>query len=351
MNEWGAAVLTLSTTVLLILALHPFARAVGLVDRPGGRKSHVGDVPVVGGLAMYIGVALGVNLVPWLREASALLLAAAGILVLVGVLDDRFGLPSATRLLAQVVAVLIMIFGAGLVMRDIGDPLWIGRIGTGELAVPLTVLMAMTVINAFNMIDGTDGLAGSMALVALVGLAVLASGTSIAKLALLAAASVLGYLAFNLPLSINRGVRTFMGDGGSTMLGAVVVWLTISICQGPDRLISPVVGLWLVALPIFDLFTCFVRRALRRKSPLLGGRDHIHHTLKRGGLGDAGILLSLVILQGIYASIGVIGALVSAHESLLFLLWAVVGLSQYTIVKRICLVRRAFGRNGVVRSR
>ncbi len=350
MNWWAAALLSLSTTVLLILALRPFAKAVGLVDRPGGRKAHIGEVPVIGGLAMYLGFVLGLALVPALWGQLLGLPLAAGLLVLIGVLDDRFSLPTATRFLAQIVAVLIMIYGADLIMRDIGNPLWIGTISTGPLAVLLTILMTLTVVNAFNMIDGIDGLAGSIALMALIGIAVFANGTTTAVVAVLAAACVVAYLIFNLPISLNRRVHSFMGDAGSTMLGFFIVWLTISICQGSERLISPVVGLWLVALPLFDLFTCFVRRALRGRSPLRGGRDHIHHTLKRGGFRPPEILLILLVLNGIYVLIGIAGNALGVHESLLFLIWSVVGMSQYAIVKKICTIRRAHSRRHPARA-
>jgi UDP-GlcNAc:undecaprenyl-phosphate GlcNAc-1-phosphate transferase len=235
-------------------------------------------------------------------------------------------------------------------MGDIGNPLWIGTIGTGPLAVPLTILMTVTVVNAFNLIDGVDGLAGSIALIALLAIAVLASGSSTSVVAGLLATCVAAYLVFNLPISLNRRVHCFMGDAGSTMLGFVIVWLTIGICQGNERLISPVIGLWLVALPLFDLFTCIVRRVARGRSPFRGGRDHIHHTLKRGGFSGPEILLTLLMLNGSYVLIGVAGHVLSVHESLLFLLWSIAGMSQYTIVKKICTIRRAHSRRRFARA-
>lgn len=336
--------IALIATVLSMLALRPVAKAVGLVDKPGGRKFHKQDVPVIGGLAMYLGLALGCAMVPVLPDEYSLLPLAAGLLVAIGVIDDRFGLPTATRLLTQVLAVLIMIYGAGLVMRDIGNPLWIGTIGLGPLAVFLTIVMSLTVINSFNLIDGMDGLAGCMVLIALLGVSFVSQPGPASGIAAMVGACVLAYLFFNLPMRLNRRIRSFMGDAGSIMLGFVVVWITISICQGPDRYISPVVGLWFAALPLFDLLTCFVRRAIKRKSPLRGGRDHIHHTLRRGGFRDAEILVLLSGLAALYATVGVIGHYVGVHESLLFAIWSVAGLSQYAIVRKICAVRRASSR-------
>lgn len=334
-------IISFVATVLFMIAFRPLTIAVGLVDRPGGRKSHSGVVPIVGGLAMFLAIGLVVSMSTASLSEIILLPIACGLLVLIGVVDDRFELPPATRFLAQVLAVLIMVYGGGLIMRDIGDPLWIGVISLGSFALFLTILMALTVINAINMIDGVDGLAGSIVFIALLGIATVSGSGAVFGFALISAASAFGYLSFNLPLRVNSKMRSFMGDAGSTMLGLIVVWLTISICQGSDRLISPVVGLWFVALPIFDLFTCFVRRCVRRRSPLIGGHDHIHHTLRRSGMSDREILVVLVAISFMYASIGVIGHFMMVSESMLFTLWSITGVSQHIVVKRICTLRRA----------
>lgn len=334
-------VIAFIATVLFMIVLRPVARAIQLVDKPGGRKAHQGAVPVIGGIAMYVGFLLGFLLSSDVPDAYRFLPIAISILVVVGVLDDRFSLTTGSRFLAQILAVLIMVYGGGLIMRDIGNPLGIGMIGLGPLALFLTVVITLSVINAFNLIDGVDGLAGGMVLAGLIGIAVVSMPHVAAKLAIVIGGCVAGYLLFNLPMPFNKRLRSFMGDAGSTMLGFIIVWLTISICQGNDRVISPVVGLWFAALPLFDLFTCFVRRALKGKSPLRGGRDHIHHTLRRGGLSSTEILVVLTSLNSLYVMIGVLGHFSSLHETLLWVIWAIVGLSQYTIIRKVCVFRRA----------
>lgn len=332
----AAILITTLSTVLLMLSFRPLALAVGLVDRPGGRKRHVGEVPVIGGLAMFLGVAIGMTVAPEINMSLTQFMVAGGILVVIGSIDDRFGLPATVRLIAQLVAVLIMVFGAGLIMRDIGDPLWIGTIQTGPLSLIVTALIFMSVINAYNLADGLDGLAGSMVVVALLSIAVVAgAGTAVQLIAFVVAAAVAGYLVFNLPVRKDNPIRAFMGDAGSTFLGFVVVWLTVSLCQGEARLISPVHGLWFAAIPIYDLFTCFVRRVRGGRSPFDSGRDHFHHILRESGMSVRRVVATLVGLQMLYASFGIASANFAMREPLVFTIWAVLGISQLTIIRAI----------------
>ena len=337
----GAVLISFAVTFVFMVALRPLAFSYGLVDRPGGRKSHIGEVPIIGGLSMFIGVIVGLALLPDQYGNSLYLLSAAGILVGIGLVDDRFGLSATVRLVAQFVATLIMVIGAGLIATDLGNFLGFGVIGLGPLAIPVTILITITVINAFNLVDGVDGLAGSMAVVALTAIA-LVSTRSASMLALVSVslAAIGGFLLFNFPTIANRRIRSFMGDSGSTFLGLLVVWLTIAISQGEGRVISPVIGLWFVAIPVFDLFTCFTRRILRGKSPFAPGRDHFHHQLKRSGMGVRHVLLVLTALQVGYAGAGLIGHFSGVPEPVMFVAWLVLGLTQYTVIRRFAVMYR-----------
>lgn len=88
----GSAAASFGLCVLAILALRPIAVAIDLVDRPGGRKTHHGEVPIVGGIAMFLAAVLGLGLVPLDAPTSLAFLAASALLVTVGLLDDRFDL-------------------------------------------------------------------------------------------------------------------------------------------------------------------------------------------------------------------------------------------------------------------
>jgi UDP-GlcNAc:undecaprenyl-phosphate GlcNAc-1-phosphate transferase len=330
-----AIVVCFLVTLVFIVALRPMAIVIGLVDLPGGRKSHVGAIPIVGGAAMFIGILLGLALLADSWQTANYLMASASLLVLIGLLDDRFGIPASARLVTQITAVLIMVYGGNLLLHDLGDPFGFGTLGLGPVKLLITTLVTVSVINAFNLVDGVDGLAGLLAVTALAA-AVAVSGLAnpASMIALVTISAIAAYLIFNLPLSINRQIRCFMGDAGSTLLGFIVVWVILSISQGPDRVVSPVIGLWFASIPIYDLFTCFVRRIYKGHSPFKPGRDHFHHTLKRGGLGVREVVVVLTCLQLLYAGIGIGAHLAGIADVIMFAAWAMLGFLQRWLIRK-----------------
>ncbi len=344
----GEALVLVTTTVAFVvtavfmMALRPVAHGIGLVDRPGGRKFHDGEIPIIGGIAMFGGMFIGMSLVPLPSAVLFSLFIASMLLIIIGILDDRFHLSSAVRLATQVAAVLLMVYGAKLSLTDIGDPFGTGIISMGPFTLIMTTLVTLTMINAYNFVDGADGLAGSMALIALLSVS-LVSGFHhpVTMAALTVSAATIGFLIFNFPTILNRPIRSFMGDAGSTLLGFTVVWITLSVSQGPDRMISPVYCLWFAAIPVYDCLTCFVRRVLKkRKSPFAPGRDHFHHILLRGGFGVRQTLGILTGLQVGYALIALAGHFAGVPDFLMFAGWAVLGLTQRLVIRKISRYRR-----------
>jgi len=333
----------LIVTIAFMFALRPIAERVGLVDRPGGRKRHSGHVPIIGGLAMFVGVIAGLTILGLDLNFLLSIFVASFLLVIIGVVDDKYSLPAAARITTQVAAVLIMIYGADLYLADMGNPFGFGLITTGPFMLIFTMLVALTMINAYNMIDGIDGLAGSLTMVALVSVAAVAGiQTVFGAIALAISAVVFSFLLFNFPVKWNRPVRSFMGDAGSTFLGFAVVWVTLGVAQGEARVISPVHALWFAAVPIFDCLTCFVRRALKGKSPFKPGRDHFHHSLTRGGFGVRQILGILTGMQLLYAIIGLTGHFAGVPDYAMFAAWSILGLLQRSIIHKIAKSHRLY---------
>lgn len=294
--------------VLAILALRPLAIAVDLIDRPGGRKTHHGNVPIVGGLAMFIGVVLGMGLVPLPAPTGGAYLAACAILVTIGLVDDRFNLSPWTRLPGQIAATLLLIFGGGVAVTSLGDPFGTGPISfSGDLSLAFTVLIVTAAINAFNMLDGLDGLAGSVALTSLLAIAFLSwrSGLPVASaVSVVLIGAISAFLVFNVPIRLNRALRCFMGDAGSTLLGFSIAWLCIQISEGPHPALSPVTTLWIVALPLYELVWSTARRVVRGVSPFKADADHFHHLLLKAGFSVRGTFLACVALTIIFAGVG-----------------------------------------------
>ncbi|WP_405223933.1 hypothetical protein [Lentisalinibacter sediminis] len=344
-----SAVLAFSITILFLLALRPVAVAVHLIDTPGGRKSHIGDVPVIGGLAMFAGLTFTLPFL-WSAEPSVpgFFYLAALLLVVVGSIDDRFDLPAAARLIGQACAALIAVYGAGILVADIGDPLFAGVIELGPFSLVFTVLVIVTVINAFNMLDGMDGLAGSVTLMALVGCLLVGFNTAWQSLILVLCAAIAAFLVFNFPMKGNRRVRTFMGDAGSTVLGFAVAFVVIGLSQGEGRVMSPVVGLWFAALPLFDLFGSMFRRILKGQSPFRADSEHIHHILQRMGLSTRGCLTVMAGASALGVAIGYGGHVLGVADGLLFALWVAFGAAHFLVMRRAWRISRFIRRTQAV---
>jgi len=296
-----------AATLLLMIGLRPLAPVLGLIDRPGGRKKHDGDVAVIGGLAIFGGWVVGSLLLPSHVHVSEPFLMCATLLVAVGAADDRFDVSAWVRLVVHVTAAVIMVFWEGLVIRELG--LWNGAHGfdLGGFAPLFTVFAILAAINAYNMVDGLDGLACSLGLVAILSLLFAAHGGLVAGavpiLAMLAA-TLGAFVPFNIPVGINRKVRCFMGDAGSTLIGFAVAWFGIRLSQTGAPQVQPVTILWLTLMPLLELIVSCGRRVAARRSPLAADADHFHHKLIRAGLSVPGAWITLVSLGAIFAITG-----------------------------------------------
>jgi UDP-GlcNAc:undecaprenyl-phosphate/decaprenyl-phosphate GlcNAc-1-phosphate transferase len=328
-------------TLLAICALRPIAIAVDLVDRPGGRKTHFGDVPIVGGLAMLLGIVLGSGLLVPSQAPSTAFLAACSVLVTVGLVDDRFEISPWARLPVQVIAAMILMIGAGASVTTLGNPLGTGVIEFSTAgSIVFTIAIVMAAINAFNMLDGLDGLAGAIALIAFVALAIVSGADAGAALSLVIAGSVAAFLVFNMPVRLNRGLRCFMGDSGSTLLGFCVAWLCIQVSQGPAREVAPVTTLWVVAVPVYEVVWSTARRLLRGTSPFLPDSRHFHHLLLAAGFGVRGTFAILTTLALLLAAFGVTAHVAGISDTVSFALLAVGGVVVVSLMHRAELIWR-----------
>ena len=282
-------------SAVAIAVLYRFAESWGLVDRPDERKHHVGHIPLIGGLAAFIGVLAGAVVDGQAPLFTVVLLATAAVLAVVGALDDRFDLSVRTRLLVQTAAVLTMVAVTGVQIHTLGH-LFGQEFELGVFGIPLTVVAVIGLLNAFNMMDGIDGLAGMLALVSIAAI-ILYQGQpqwpGVIVLVLLAGALV-PYLAVNLGLV---GRKIFLGDAGSMVVGYILAWTLIHLSQsGPGHELSTIDVLWCVALPVLDTLAVMVRRIREGKSPFKPDRGHIHHMMLRAGLGPRTTLVALVML-------------------------------------------------------
>jgi UDP-GlcNAc:undecaprenyl-phosphate/decaprenyl-phosphate GlcNAc-1-phosphate transferase len=265
----------------------------GILDRPGIRKVHSSPIPRIGGIAMALGVLLAALIAIDLQAQDRWFLAAAGVLVAFGALDDRFDLDYRVKFLGQLAAVGIVVFLGGVEVRTItlDDRVLL----PGWVAIPLTAFFLVGITNAVNLADGLDGLAGGTTFLCLCAVALLSSvgdHNASTALCLAFAGAVLGFLRFNTyPATI------FMGDAGSQLLGFTIGVLSIRATQSLASQVSAAIPILLLAIPILDTLSVIVQRVGEGRSPFSPDKNHIHHKLLTLGFGHHEAVMVIYTMQ------------------------------------------------------
>ena len=256
------------------------ALKVNLVDSPGGRKNHKGNIPLIGGLVIYAIMLFGVLLSPATSKVSIYILLLSGPVLLVGLFDDLLSVDWRLRLVVQALSCLGVILTTGLYVKNLGSFMWIVDAELGPFGIPFTIFAVVGLTNAFNMIDGHDGFAGFAVLAAVFGMMLFGgsnhpSDPMMTYLAL----GIAVFLFFN--LNGNQNLKVFLGDAGSTFLGFVVAWLLISSSQGSSAFM-PIEGvLWCIAIPAVDLLRVMMARIWAGQNVFMADQSHLHHVLAR----------------------------------------------------------------------
>lgn len=282
-----AAAVAFLATLIMQWILIPVAGRLGLLDFPAGRKDHAQPTPVIGGIAMLVGILVARAVTSnFMDPAMQGFLLAATVLVILGLLDDVYDIDWRLRILVQIAAALVMIHVGEVRVEYLGDVLGLPNLGLGWLSVPFTVFAIVGIINAINMVDGADGLAGLLVVTALAMLAAAAlySGNlPVFKHSLLVIGAVSAFLVHNLRHPWQRQAKSFMGNAGSAFLGLTIAWIAFRLTQNPAHPVTPVLALWLVPIPIMDCLVLIVRRLTLRQSPFHADRNHIHHLMLDAG--------------------------------------------------------------------
>jgi UDP-GlcNAc:undecaprenyl-phosphate GlcNAc-1-phosphate transferase len=306
MRSYLAVFLVSAGTVLVVTPLvRLLARVVGAIDQPSDRKVHPKPTPTLGGIGLMVGILAGLGLAylspefgPLFRQSSELqgTLLAALVLCAMGVIDDLRALSAPAKVAGQILASGLLILN-GVQLLFFWFPTQ-GVISLGaDLAVPLTVLWVLLMVNAVNLMDGLDGLAAGIVAIAAAGFFVYAYqgptnfGEPLATAALLCAVATgacVGFLPYNF-----YPARIFMGDSGSMPLGLLLAASTIS---GVGRTIQPPSGgdlaafsipilipLIVLAVPLADVGLAIGRRMRRGRAIFAPDKEHIHHQLREIG--------------------------------------------------------------------
>ena len=307
MGEVFGFLLALVFTAAAVPALARVAAKWGLIDRPGPRKTHEGEIPIVGGLAMGAAI-LAATMITVPSSAASLPLAGAIVLALViGVIDDRYEVGSLPKFAFQIAAAAGLAVTGDALLTHLGHLMSPSLFTLGRWSLALTIFALVGVMNAVNMADGLDGLAGALALAACFnfGLAASLAGHSTEfAAACIAGGALAGFLIFNARSPWRGHAAVFMGDTGALLLGLLLGWLAVRLAMASPSALAPIAAVWILALPIGDTVVLMLRRLLRGKSPFRGDREHLHHIVVALGLSDgqaAGALFALALALGLGA--------------------------------------------------
>ena len=254
------------------------ARRTGVVDRPvDARRMHARVTPLLGGLAIYLGVMIPTLVLVQKDPATMAILVGGSIVAVVGVIDDFVEIKPLLKFAGQIAAIAALL-AYGLRIDHLSVPLTgITVTLSPAIAIPLTILWVATIINMVNFIDGLDGLAAGVCAISALTFAAIAlsldRGTTGVAAAILAGAAF-AFLRFNFyPASI------FMGDAGSMLLGYVLAVISIQGVLKGAATVALIFPLLVLGVPFADLFLVVFRR-LRKGVPIYSpGRDHVHHDL------------------------------------------------------------------------
>ncbi|RME76396.1 MAG: undecaprenyl/decaprenyl-phosphate alpha-N-acetylglucosaminyl 1-phosphate transferase [Planctomycetota bacterium] len=262
-------------------ALAPLARRFGLVDRPGGRKRHVGEIPLVGGFVLLAGGAAAAALAPHAVVAALppLVLAGAALAFATGLVDDldKERLPWWGKLGGQFAAAALA--AAGGTRADL--LVW------PALNVGASVLWIVLVCNAFNLIDHADGVAAGLGTIAAAALCAVATALGQPQAAFTLAAlggAGLGVLWHNAPPA-----RLFLGDAGAHLLGYLLGVLTLRLVyvgEASPGLLPVALPVLVLGLPLADMGYVAWARLRSGRSVVRGDRNHLHHRLRRLGMSE-----------------------------------------------------------------
>jgi UDP-GlcNAc:undecaprenyl-phosphate/decaprenyl-phosphate GlcNAc-1-phosphate transferase len=319
------------------------------------RDVHAIPTPRLGGLAMFFGMLAALLMashLPYSRQVFTDsptwvgLVSAGGLLVVVGIADDRWEIDALTKMAGQVAA-------AGLLIMNGVQLLWIPLPGATlvlppSYGVPLTIVLVVATINAVNFIDGLDGLAAGIVGVSALAFFLYAYLVTVVvhldhqSAPALIAAVLAGMCAGFLPHNFSPA-RIFMGDTGSMLIGLLLATSMITV-SGFDPValrgsinrfptILPLIPLAILVVPYADMLMAVVRRSYDGRSPFAPDKKHLHHRLLDLGHSHRGAALVMYLWTALF-SFGVVA--LSAVKSPL------VVLSVASLVAIAALVVMAF---------
>ena len=304
------SILLFLTAMLVSSMAYPlvlyFAQRHNIVDNPDARKLQRVPIPVLGGVVVYAGMVAGMAVLFMFMKEPVLIWGffAMTFLMIIGIWDDIKDLSANLRFLVEICIVLLFIQ-----MTDVYIDNFHGLFGIDSLpswfSIPFSVICGVGIINAVNMIDGVDGYSSGYGMMASLLFALTFHSVwsmTMVGMAVISAGALLPFFMHNV-----FGVRSkmFIGDGGTLMLGMLMVVFTFYALSSKTHcdqledmnLSLPALCLAVLCIPVFDTLRVMFMRILRGKSPFRPDKTHLHHLFIDMGFSHLGAALGILMVN------------------------------------------------------
>ena len=287
-------IISFFVTLVLSLCIVPVVNQVGqklnIIAHINNRTVHTSKISRIGGYGIYISFLIGVIVFLKTDQQINAILIGGFIIFMIGLYDDMCEISPKLKLIAQLIASLVVVFYGGIELK--GLPI-------SNLSWLITIVWIIGITNAINLIDGLDGLAAGISIIVLVTISFTSfiSGRSdIASLSMVLAGATSGFLRYNFHPAL-----IFMGDCGALFLGFMIAVISL-LGFGYNASVFFTLGAPIVVLmvPILDTLIAIIRRKLSHRSFSEADRKHLHHRLmfklKLGHTKSVLVLYTITIL-------------------------------------------------------
>ena len=292
------------------LWIHPKVLKIALlkniVDNPDARKLQRNPVPVMGGIAVFFGIAIGLCCSQAIfNSASAFILISAMLIMLyTGTMDDIIGLTPGIRFAIEILVIIWLMYTSNSSINCFWG-LWGVSTIPQWISYPLTIFAAVGIINAINLIDGVNGLSSGFCFMSSVFFAIffyITGNQTMTTLAMSAAGAITPFFLHNV---FGKNTKMFIGDGGTLVIGTMMAMFVMSILSqniGCTKLAASGAGLIpftlaVLSMPVFDTVRVMSTRIINKKSPFHPDKTHLHHMFIDLGFSHIGTTVSILSLN------------------------------------------------------
>ena len=259
---------------LTLLFVSTISYKFNLLDLPNKRKTHAKPTAYTGGIALSFIYLYSLQLFDIMNEDLSLILSAAFLISIIGLIDDKYHLNIGNKLSLQIIPIFYLIVFEKLNLTQIGNYDYF-ELNLESFATPFTLLCVLFLINSFNYFDGIDGTLSFTSFSVLIILFFLIPNEDIRLFLITIFIPICFFLCFN--FSIFKIPKLFLGDSGSLLLGFIISFILIYLAN--EKIVHPILLAWSIAIFVFEFLSINLLRLKNKKNIFKAGRDHLHHIL------------------------------------------------------------------------